>query len=113
MPVVQRAHLIACSAVIAGCLAYMLCDFGGWPKLTYLPYEGEWRVAATPPSPSAMVYPGMLLWALLGAALGGGAAALISKKVQPGRGVQRLFGAWAALSFGLVALYFLWSLWPF
>lgn len=111
----QRAFLASTAAVIGGSLLYMLCDFGAWPMLAYLPYEGSWRVVRSPPSPSAMLYFGMLLWGLAGASGAAALALLATRRCR--RPVQnstlRLFGAWAAVSSLFAALYFLWGLWPF
>ena len=61
---------IALAAVIGGCLAYALADWGGWPRLTYDPYADRWwwRSGATAPVP--INYYGGLLWAVAGGAAG-------------------------------------------
>jgi len=113
MPRWQRAYVIATCAVIGGALAYTLCDWGSWPKLTYLPITGELALHA-PPDAVAMAYPGIALWGACGAACGALAGALlarIARRPWPDRTLQ-LFGAWAITAILLAGAYYTWNLWP-
>ncbi|MBK9031879.1 MAG: hypothetical protein IPL61_11225 [Myxococcales bacterium] len=106
--------IIAMAAVIGGCLAYALADWGGWPRLTYDPYAARWswRSGATPTVP--INYYGGLIWAGAGAALGAVIGAVVAR--WPGARTARaraLALAWALTAFGLAGTYYLWNLWPF
>ncbi|MEZ4402292.1 MAG: hypothetical protein R3B06_19865 [Kofleriaceae bacterium] len=109
-----RTQLVAVAAIIGGALAYALCDWGGWTRLTFDPYLGtwSWRAGATQPVP--INYYGNLLWAAggsaAGAAIGWGLARVpaLARPAARGLGV-----AWALTAVGLAAFYYLWSLWPF
>src|SRR5690606_19582012 len=110
-----RAYLAACAAVIGGSLAYVLCDFGQWPMLMLLPYEGEWAFGAEAPDPAAMPYPGMLVWGALGAALAGALAwAVAGRRREPVSDTAlSLAGGWALTAAGFAGAYYFWGLWPF
>ena len=83
--------------------------------LMYEPYAGQWLIADAPPSASAMVYPGMLLWGLAGALVLASLCIVIAPRLPgPVRGSSlQLMGAWAISSVVFAAMYFLWGLWPF
>jgi hypothetical protein len=102
-------------AVIGGALAYLLCDFGEWPKLMYDVYEREWLVASKPPAASVMVYPGMILWGLCGATTSAALCVALAQrsKRELSASFLQLVAGWALSAVGLTALYFLWGLWPF
>lgn len=115
MPGWQRTYVAVCSAIIGYALAYVLCDYGGWSRLVYFPYERSLRWMAGPTGSIPMPYVGMILWGL-GGALAAGALALIGCRVL-GRPLTdrwlRLFGAWALAAFAYAGLYHTWNLWPF
>lgn len=102
-------------AVVGGALAYLLCDFGGWPLLMYEPYEREWLLANMPPATSVMVFPGMILWGMCGATTSAAITVVVAGKVswRPSDAALHLVGGWALTTSLVAALYFLWSLWPF
>jgi hypothetical protein len=102
-------------AVVGGAIAYLLCDFGGWPMLMYEPYEHEWLVARMPPTAAAMVYPGMILWGFCGALSSSALTLVVASRVSrpASDSLLRLVGGWALTSVLVTALYFLWGLWPF
>ena len=101
--------------MIGFALAYTLCDFGGWTRLHYLPYQGEWVLAPGTNDPASMVYVGTFLWGAGGALVGagiGGAAVLAWRKPLP-QPVFGLLAAWAMTAFVLAGAYYTWNLWPF
>jgi hypothetical protein len=115
MPRAQRAFLIATCAIIGGAFAYAAAEWGQWPRLRYLPLTGElsWS-ASTTSSNLAIVYPGLVLWGLGGAACGALVGA-ITIRLFPRPWADRtlhLFGAWAITAILLAGGYFTWSLWP-
>jgi hypothetical protein len=113
MPRWQRALLLATCAVIGGALAYAACDWGRWPKLTYLPVTGELTLHP-PPGAIAMGYVGMVLWGLGGAACGtlvGAGLTRLRPHPWPTAALH-LVAAWAGTALLLAGLYFTWSLWP-
>ena len=111
----QRDHVTICSAIIGFALAYVLCDYAGWPRLTYFPYEREWRFVSGYPGEIPMAYVGNFLWgcggAISGALLGRVACRLWRRPLPPT--VAHLTGAWALAAFVYGGLYFTWNLWPF
>ena len=113
MPRWQRAFVIATCALIGAAFAYAACDWGHWPKLSYLPVTGE--VTLHPAAGAlSMVYLGMVAWGLGGAAVGalvGVVLCAITRKAWPDR-VLQLFGAWAITAIVLAGSYFTWSSWP-
>ena len=113
MPRWQRAFIIATCALIGGAFAYAACDWGHWPKLTYLPVARQ--LTMHPPTGAlAMVYVGMVAWGLGGAAVGaliGVALCVVSRKPWTDR-VLHLFGAWAITAIVLAGCYFTWNQWP-
>lgn len=115
MPRWQRIYLAACAALIGGALGAILCQYAGWPRLTYHPYRRTFAFA--PPSGSAVElgYVGIALWAAIGAAVLGAAAAVVGRLSRRELGVasQRLLAGWALTAAGLALVYPLWSLWPF
>jgi len=111
----QRTYVIACAAAIGYCVAYLLCDFGQWPRLFYFPYEGEWGWYRSPPGSVPMAYVGMLLWGLIGATVAAGIAWILCRftRRELSDRVLKLCGGWVLSCFALVGLYFTWNLWPF
>ena len=111
----QIAYAAAMSGVIGWCLAYVLCDALGWPRLTYFPYQGAWAVTSGPPAPSTMTYLGTVLWAIAGGAIAAALAALIARARRRALAPRTiaLLGGWALGAFGFAGLYYLWNLWPF
>jgi hypothetical protein len=113
MPRWQRAYVIATCAIIGGAFAYAACDWGQWPRLTYLPVTGE--LTMSPPAGAvAIPFWGVVLWGLGGAVTGVLVGALLVRlfpKSWPARALQ-LFGAWAITAVLLTGLYYTWSLWP-
>lgn len=115
MPRWQRIHVAACSGLIGFCLGYVLCHFGGWPRLTYYPYEHEWRLIAGPSGAIPMAYVGTIVWGLCGAIVASALAyVLVRLRRRPmSERWLRLFGAWALAAFAYAGLYYTWNLWPF
>lgn len=113
MPRAQRAFLIATCAIIGGAFAYAACEWGQWPRLRYLPLQGDLTFEAGG-SNTAMVYWGILLWGFGGIACGALVGALLVK-IFPRAWTDRtlhLFGAWAITAILLAGGYFTWALWP-
>lgn len=115
MPRWQVAYLTACTAIVGGTLAYLLCDFGQWPRLLYEPYSRSWLFSAKAPTAATMHYLGMLLWGLSGAICSSALTLVVCKR--SGRTLSdrtmQLIGAWSLTLVGFCGLYFLWGLWPF
>ncbi|MBP6631832.1 MAG: hypothetical protein KA297_20505 [Kofleriaceae bacterium] len=111
----RRHLLVAAAACVGFCLGLTLCDYGGWPRVIYQPYQHTWSIGAEPPPGVAMLFFGTLLWALAAAVL----AAMVTAVCL--RGWRRpiasrvvwLATAWAGTALLLAAGYFLWSLFPF
>ena len=113
MPRAQRAFLIAACAIIGGAFAYAASEWGQWPRLRYLPLHGDWTFDPGT-SNTAMVYPGLVLWGISGAACGALVGALLVRmipRVWTDRTLH-LFGAWAITAILLAGGYFTWGLWP-
>jgi len=113
MPRAQRAFVIAACALIGAGFAYAACDWGQWPRLTYLPISGE-LVLHAPAGSLTMVYLGIVAWGVGGAACGalvGAAGCALYRKPLPDRALQ-LAGAWAITAILLAGSYYTWSLWP-
>jgi len=115
MPSWQRTYLVVCSGVIGFCLAYVLCDFSGWPRLTYFPYEREWRFVAGPAGDVPMSYIGIILWGAGGAIVGAVLAYVASRLARRPMSDRwlTLWGGWAVAAFVYAGLYYTWNLWPF
>jgi len=112
MPRSQRAYVIAMTAIIGAAFAYAACEWGRWPRLSYLPLHRELTFEQTPSI--AIVYLGIVLWGLGGLVLGALVGAVMSRIFpRPWSAlVLRLFGAWAITAILLAGGYFTWSLWP-
>lgn len=113
MPRAQRAFVIATCALIGAAFGYAACDWGQWPRLTYLPITGE-LVLRAPPGSLVMMYFGIIAWGVGGAACGaiaGVAICSIYRKPLPEQALQ-LAGAWAITAILLAGSYYTWSLWP-
>jgi len=109
----QRAYVIATCAVIGGAIAYCACDWGAWPRLTYLPFARSLIVGVSR-DPAAISYPGLLLWGAGGAAVGalfGAIACAIAPRDWAQRSLQ-LLGAWALTAVALALGYYTWTQWP-
>ena len=113
MPRWQRAYVVATCALIGGAFAYAACDWGRWPRLTYLPLSGELTLSP-PPGALAITYLGVVAWGfgglVCGALVGAGLCAIV-KRTWPDR-VLLLFGAWAITAILLAGGYYTWNLWP-
>jgi hypothetical protein len=112
MPRDQRAYVIAMCAIIGGAFAYAACEWGSWPRITYLPLQGELTLDAG--RGIAMVYPGIVAWGLGGLVCGALVGALLCRAAPrpwPDRALH-LFGAWALAAVLLAGAYFTWGLWP-
>jgi len=111
----QLVYAAAMGGVIGACLAYLLCDALGWPRLTYFPYEGVWAMTSGRAAPATMTYVGNVVWGAIGGAVGAAvttiAARVIKRSLSP-RAIS-LLGAWALTAFLVTGLYYLWNLWPF
>ena len=112
MPRQQRAYVIAMTAIIGGAFAYAACEWGRWPRLTYLPLSGDVTFDSTPSI--AIVYLGIVLWGIGGLVVGALVGVVLTKIFpRPWSDlVLRLFGAWAITALLLAGGYFTWSLWP-
>jgi hypothetical protein len=109
-PAWQRGYVIATMAVIGGTLAYALCTWGGWTRLSSIlprhlvddgPAHRADRLLRRHPVGHG------------GALVGGGlAAATALPPALPPPPVQ-LLAAWALTSFAIAALFYIWSMWPF
>jgi hypothetical protein len=113
MPRGQRAYVIAMCAIIGGAFAYAACEWGRWPRLTYVPLANDVTFEPTS-APTAMFYPGIVAWGLGGAICGALVGAILVRlfpRTWPDR-VLHLFGAWAITAILLAGGYFTWSLWP-
>jgi hypothetical protein len=112
MPRDQRAYVIAMCAIIGAAFAYAACEWGTWPRLTYLPLRGE--LTLDPAPVIGIVYMGIVAWGVGGLACGALVGALLCRlwpRPWPERALH-LFGAWALTALVLSAGYFTWSLWP-
>lgn len=109
----RRRYAIAVAAVIGGALAYGLCDWGQWPRLTLEPYGGSWSWPGGPTRTVPINYFGGLLWGAGGAVVGGAIGAVLGPRLAQTKATRGLTTAWALTAVALVALYFLWTLWPF
>jgi len=112
MPRAERAFVIATCAIIGGAFAYAAAEWGQWPVLRYVPLTGELTWSKV--TGVTMVYWGLLLWGLGGAASGALVGA-VAVRMFPRRWQDRtlqLFGAWAITAILLAGGYFTWSLWP-
>ena len=111
----QTVQAIACAAVIGWTLAYALCDWSGWPRLTFDEYRSEWLWTSGPTPRLPINYMGGLLWGLGGAALGALTAtlalALWRRSLPPA--ALGLATAWALTGVALAGTYYTWTLWPF
>jgi len=115
MPRWQRAYAAVMVAIIGWSLAYVLCDLGRWPRLTYYPYEGDWAFVSGPPGQVPMNYVGTVLWGVAGAIAGAGVAVVgthLWRRPLVPRAIS-LLGAWALTSFLFAGTYYMWNLWPF
>jgi hypothetical protein len=121
VPAVPRWQVVYAAvmvAILGWSTGYVLCDWAALPRLTYFPYEREWRLVAGPAGQVPMTYVGIILWgasgALVGAALGAGGARLYDRQrgPLPPRAVG-LLGAWALTAFLYAGTYYMWNLWPF
>jgi hypothetical protein len=113
MPRWQRAYAIATCSLIGAALAYALCDWSQWPRLTYLPLTETWTMRP-PGNAIAITYPGNIAWGLGGAACGaliGSAVVAVFHKSLPERALQ-LLGAWSITAILLAGTYFTWTVWP-
>ena len=112
MPRQQRAFVIAMCAIIGAAFAYAACDWGRWPRLTYLPLHREITFDHSPSV--SITYLGLMAWGIGGLVIGALVGAVLSKIFpRPWTDlVLRLFGAWAITAILLAGSYFTWSLWP-
>jgi hypothetical protein len=112
--------------MIGAVIAYVLSDFGDWPRLTYWPVRGQWSLESGHHS-EAIRYWGGILWALGGAAIGlliGLTLQQLARRIFKGSSEQSnlsnplivnmitLVGAWSIGALGLGVVYFIWMLWP-
>lgn len=115
MPRWQRIYLASCAGIIGYALAYVMCSYGGWPRLTYYPLERQWRFVVMADRPEPMSFLGMVLWGAGGAAVGIALALVAARWARAPLAARwlNLAGAWALTAVGLGAAYYTWSLWPF
>jgi hypothetical protein len=109
----QRAYAIAMCALIGGALAFALCDWAQWPRVTYLPLERE-LVMHAPAGAVAVPYWGVLAWLVGGAACGaliGAIGCAIVRRPLPDRALL-LLGAWAITAVLLAGSYYTFQVWP-
>jgi hypothetical protein len=113
MPRDQRAYVIAMCAIIGAAFAYAACEWGNWPRLTYLPLRGELTLGGGGGA-IAIVYLGIVAWGASGLVCGALVGAILCR-LAPRPWAERalhLFGAWAIAALLLAGGYFTWSLWP-
>jgi hypothetical protein len=115
MPRWQRTYLAACTGLIGFAVAYVLCDYSEWSRLTYDQYARSWSLVDGRPVGLPSNYVGTVLWGIGGGVVGwaGGFAACSLFRREVPRGVMHLVGAWALTAFAYGGLYYTWSLWPF
>ena len=111
----QTVQALGCAAVIGWTIAYVLCDWGGWHRLTYDQYRGAWSWNTGPTPRIPINYMGIILWGIGGAAV---AVVLTLVGLRLWRrplpsSVLDLGTAWAFTGVGLAGTYYTWSLWPF
>ncbi len=114
MPRAQRAYVLAMCAIIGGAFAYAACDWGRWPRLTYLPLAERFTFHPPTTTSTSIIYLGTVAWGLGGALCGALAGAILTRVIArpwPDR-VIHLFGAWALTAIVLAGGYYTWSLWP-
>ncbi|HVK84554.1 MAG TPA: hypothetical protein VM513_10635 [Kofleriaceae bacterium] len=112
MPRAQRAYVIAMCALIGGAFAYAACEWGRWPRLTYIPLSGELTFERS--SALTVQYLGIVAWGAGGAICGAAVGALLCR-IAPRPWQDRalhLFGAWAITAILLAGAYFTWTVWP-
>ena len=112
VPRAQRAYVIAMCAIIGGAFAYAACDWGRWPRLTYLPLAENVTFGST--TSISVTYLGNVAWGFGGAICGALVGAILVRLVPrtwPDRALH-LFGAWAITAILLAGGYYTWSLWP-
>jgi len=112
MPRDQRAYVIAMCAIIGAAFAYAACEWGSWPRLTYLPLRGEVTLGGG--GAITIVYLGIVAWGVGGLVCGALVGAILCR-LAPRPWTERtlhLFGAWAIAALLLAGGYFTWSLWP-
>jgi hypothetical protein len=100
--------------MIGATLAYVLSDFGDWPRLTYWPIRNRWAFADRDHA-EAIQYWGGLLWAVGGAAVGtvvAQALRIALPTTTQRKAIITLLGAWSMAAVLIGALYFTWMLWP-
>jgi hypothetical protein len=113
MPRWQRAFVIATCGLIGAALAYSLCEWAQWPRLSYLPVRNTWTMYP-PGSSIAITFVGTVAWGLGGGACGalvGATLAGLARKPLPERALQ-LLGAWSITAILMAGGYFTWTLWP-
>jgi len=115
LPAWQRSYVVATIAVIGGSLAYVLCDWSGWPRLTFDPYHGSWSWPSGATRAVPINYYGTLLWGAGGGLLGASLAALAMRRRTRGlsSGAITLLTAWSLTAFGFAGWFYTWNLWPF
>ena len=109
----QRAYVIATCALIGAAFAYAACDWGRWPRLSYLPLQGTWTLAP-PPGAVATTYLGVVAWGAGGLAAGAVVGAGLCRIARRGLSDRALvlLGAWALTALALAGAYETWSAWP-
>jgi hypothetical protein len=115
MPRWQRAYAAVTTGVIGFAIAYVFSDWGGWPRLTYFPYDGAWALTEGPPGQVPMNYVGTILWGLSGMLVGAAAAWLVTGLVKrpAGKRFTGLMAAWTITAVLYAGAYFTWNIWPF
>jgi len=111
----QVVYAAVMTAILGWSIAYVLCDWAGWPRLTYFPYEHAWRFVAGKAGQVPMNYVGTILWGLSGGLVGaalGAVGARLWRRPLPQRAIA-LLGAWAMTAFLYAGSYYMWNLWPF
>jgi hypothetical protein len=115
MPIWQRVYLAACTGLIGFASGYSLCEYAGWPRLTYDPLERVFYMARPPLGQVPLGFWGLIAWGVGGAIVGAGlalaAAALVGRPLADRS--LRLFGGWALTAAALTGLFQTWNLWPF
>lgn len=106
-----RLAAVGAAALIGFALAYALPIYGRLPLVQYDPVAR--RLFVAPPVPGLpLVYYGLLVWGLAGAAVAALLAAIVQRSKSPSRGALELLAAWTFTALLLVGAYFTWNNWP-
>jgi hypothetical protein len=107
-------------AMLGAVIAYVLSDFGDWPRLAYSPVRGQWSFDSGNHL-ETIRYWGGILWAVGGAASGAVIGTIWEHLTEPQQPTQptslvahvsMLLAGWTLAALVLGVVYFIWILWP-